>query len=279
MRRRASIIVLALIVALFLASISSGIAAQIVNREQILFSAQNLDIDLMGYRYSGPYSVASGKTIYAEWVGDRLVSVYILNEVDWENWAKYGGPPSYRVMKTAQSGSVQYAVQYSDIFYMVVMGFAGSAARLYAWTEKLVWQETIAGNVTIIVKDEDGNPINNAYVRITGPESNSGYTNSAGEITFFNLAPGNYVVTASKTGFQTATTSITVVKDTTTQTTVKLGSITPLGSMHLDLLLYFVLAAITVAIILYLTRTKPKKIEKARPLGNIMLAGDFGYEY
>ncbi|MGB9675840.1 MAG: carboxypeptidase-like regulatory domain-containing protein, partial [Candidatus Bathyarchaeales archaeon] len=76
------------------------------------------------------------------------------------------------------------------------MGFAGSAARLYTWTEKLVWQETIAGNVTINITDEDGKPVNNAYVKITGPESHSGYTNSAGEITFFNLAPGNYVVTA-----------------------------------------------------------------------------------
>jgi hypothetical protein len=261
-------LVLVLIVTLFLINATSINAAQIVNKEQLLFSGQNLDIGPMGYRYSGPYSVMSGKTIYVEWVADRLVSAYILNEVDWENWPKYGGPASYRVMKTAQSGSVQFAVQYTDNFYIVVMGFAGSAARLYTWTEKLIWQETIAGNVAIKVKDEDGNPINNAYVKITGPESNSSYTNSAGEIVFINLAPGNYMVTASKDGFQTNNASITVIQDTTTQVTVtmvQMGTAAPSDNINLDLLFYLVLAVTVVGIAFCFIRTKHKKIKEASP--------------
>ncbi len=197
-------------------------AAQIVNKEQILFSGQNLNIAFMGYRYSGPYTVASGKTIHVEWAADRLVSVYILNEVDWENWPKYGGPPSYRIMKTSQSGNVQFKVQYSDNFFVVVMGFAGTAARLYRWTEKLKWQEIIAGSLKIIVKGQDGTPLKDVYIIISGPESHNGYTNHNGELAFNNLSPGQYTITSSKNGFKTTTTTSTVHRDATTQTSITL---------------------------------------------------------
>jgi hypothetical protein len=83
LRRTIRSLALVLIVTLFLINVITTNAAQIVNKEQIIFSGQNLDIGLMGYRYSGPYSVMSSKTIYVEWAADRLVSVYILNEVDW----------------------------------------------------------------------------------------------------------------------------------------------------------------------------------------------------
>lgn len=116
--------------------------AQTVTREQILFSGKNLDISFMGYRYSGPYSVSSGKTIRIEWAADRLVIVYILNEVDWKSMLL--APTSWRATQTAQEGSLQFKVQYPDVFYIVVMGAFGSAARLYMWTEKLIWQETIS---------------------------------------------------------------------------------------------------------------------------------------
>jgi hypothetical protein len=101
-------------------------------------------------------------------------------------------------MKTAGAGSLQFKVQYSDKFYIVVMGFAGNAARLCKWTEKLIWQERIAGSLKVTVYDTQGKPINAAYIGILGPESRSGYTDSSGQITFNDLAPGQYTVTASK---------------------------------------------------------------------------------
>lgn len=110
-------------------------------KEEMLFSGQYLDIPWMGYRYSGPYWVQSGRTITVEWVADRSVTVYILNQKDYEQWSKIGGPLLYRTYKTAQQGALEYYVNYADNFYIVVMGYAGTAARLYSWTEKLVWYE------------------------------------------------------------------------------------------------------------------------------------------
>ena len=110
-------------------------------KEEVLFSGQYLDIHWMGSRYSGPYWVQSGRTITVEWVADRSVTVYILNQKDYEQWSKIGGPLLYRTCKTAQQGTLEYYVNYADNFYIVVMGYAGTAARLYSWTEKLVWYE------------------------------------------------------------------------------------------------------------------------------------------
>ncbi|MEM2738911.1 MAG: carboxypeptidase-like regulatory domain-containing protein, partial [Candidatus Bathyarchaeia archaeon] len=218
-------ITLIFIFALYLSSIAYVNAAQIIDKEQILFSGQNLDIGFMGYRYSGPYYVESDKTIYVEWAADRLVSVYILNEVEWRNWPKYGGPSSYRVMKTAQSGRVQFVARFSDNFYVVVMGFAGSAARLYSWTEKLVWRERIAGSLRIIVKDTYGSAVNAAYVSISGPESRGGYTDSTGQITFSDLAPGQYTIVSSKANFQTASITATVQQDKMSQVNITMQQI------------------------------------------------------
>ena len=217
LRRTIWSLALVLIVTLFLINIITTNAAQIINKEQLLFLGQNLDIGLMGYRYSGPYSVMSGRTIYVEWTADRLVSVYILNEVDWRMWPKYGGPTSYRIMKTAETGNVQFMVHYSDKFYIVVMGFAGSAARLYTWTEKLIWQERIAGKLQIIVRDDHGNRIHYVYISLTGPEQRDGYTNSNGQIIFSDLTPGEYTITLSKSGYQSTTKKVTVQQDITTQ--------------------------------------------------------------
>ncbi|MEM0008145.1 MAG: hypothetical protein QXR89_07790 [Candidatus Bathyarchaeia archaeon] len=112
-----------------------------IRREQILFQGHYLDINWLSYRYSGPYWVQSGKTITIEWVADRTVTVYILNQKDYEQWPKIGGPLLYRTYKTAQEGTLEYCVSYADNFYIVVMGYAGMATRLYSWTEKLVWYE------------------------------------------------------------------------------------------------------------------------------------------
>jgi len=118
----------------------SGVYAS-VRKEQILFSGQYLDVPWMGYRYSGPYWVQSDRTIRVEWVADRSVTVYILNQKDYEQWPKIGGPLMYRIYKTARQGILEYHVNYADNFYIVVMGYAGVAARIYNWTEKIVWFE------------------------------------------------------------------------------------------------------------------------------------------
>lgn len=119
--------------------------------EQVLFSGENLDISFMGYRYSGPYSVTTGKTIHVEWAADRQVVVQILNEIDWGIFLDIGGATNNRVVKISESGALEFAVQYSDTFYIVVQGLAGGEARLYTWTEKLVWQEPIIGILTTAI--------------------------------------------------------------------------------------------------------------------------------
>lgn len=135
------IVILSLITLFTLCVININDVNASVRREQILFEGRNLYIGLGGSRYSGPYWVSSGKTITVEWVADRLVTVYILNDVDYRQWWKIGGPLYYRTYKTAQQGALEYYVNYADYFYVVVMGYAGQAAKLYRWKEKLVWYE------------------------------------------------------------------------------------------------------------------------------------------
>jgi len=147
--------------------INSGYAS--IRKEQALFSGSYLDIGLCGYRYSGPYWVQSGRTIVIEWAADRYVTVYILNEVDYKQWWwKYGGPPFYRTYKTAQRGTLEYYVNYADNFYIVVMGYAGTAARLYSWTEKLVWYENDPAEQHYIVPSYPTYPIE---IRISDPNT------------------------------------------------------------------------------------------------------------
>ncbi|MEM3628753.1 MAG: hypothetical protein QXQ94_10755 [Candidatus Bathyarchaeia archaeon] len=94
MSHKASIITLIFIFALYLNNIVYVNAAQIINKEQILFSGQNLDIGFMGYRYSGPYYVESDKTIYVEWTADRLVSFIYLTRLTGEIGQDMAGHPA-----------------------------------------------------------------------------------------------------------------------------------------------------------------------------------------
>ena len=146
--------------------INSGYAS--TRKEQVLFSGSYLDIGLCSYRYSGPYWVQSGRTIVIEWAADRYVTVYILNEIDYKQWCKYGGPPFYRTYKTAQQGTLEYYVNYADNFYIVVMGYAGTAARLYRWTEKLIWYENDQAEQLYIVPSY---PIYPIEIRISDPNT------------------------------------------------------------------------------------------------------------
>lgn len=135
-------IVVPLLVALFtLCVININNVNASVRKEQILFEGRDLYIRWCSFRYSGPYWISSGKTITIEWVADRLVTVYILNDVDYRQWSQIGGPLIFRTYKTAQQGTLEYYVNYADNFYVVVMGYAGQAAKLYHWKEKLVWYE------------------------------------------------------------------------------------------------------------------------------------------
>ncbi|MEM0103389.1 MAG: carboxypeptidase-like regulatory domain-containing protein [Candidatus Methanomethylicia archaeon] len=226
-------------------------SAEIVEREQILYTGKYLDIGFLSYRYSGPYFVQAGKTIHVEWAADRFVSVYILNEIDWKSWIKIGSPTSYRISKTAQEGYVRFEVKYSDNFYIVVTGFAGSAARLYSWTEKLIWQERIAGTLRIIVKDASGNAISGVYVSASGRESRTGYTDFNGQITFTDLAPGQYTITLLKSGFQTTSVIATVQQDKESQVYITMQQISSLTIPFLGIVLLVLAAVLIATFILY----------------------------
>ncbi|MEM3407089.1 MAG: dockerin type I domain-containing protein [Nitrososphaerota archaeon] len=127
-----------------------GVQGQIW-REVVLFSGENLDIPNLGYRYSGPYYINSGKYLAIEWEADRLVNVYILNEIDWRNRLLGFTLTSWRVSKTGQSGQLWYPIQYTDNYYIIVMTPTLGPARLYKWVEKLYWLEYNLTNITSIV--------------------------------------------------------------------------------------------------------------------------------
>ena len=104
----------------------------------------------------GPCFIRARESLRFDWSADRSVSVFILNQADWNNWAKIGTPPSYRTRKTAQEGYVQYTTKYSDNFYVVVCHW--QSFIIYKYTIKRLWQET-ACNVKVLVKNPQGKSI------------------------------------------------------------------------------------------------------------------------
>jgi len=109
-------------------------------KEVVLYSGENLDIPNLGCRYSGPYYIESGKYLNVKWEADRLVKVYILNDIDWR--LRLGIiPTSWRISQADQSGQLWYPIEYSDNYYIIVMTPTLGPARLYKWIEKLCWLE------------------------------------------------------------------------------------------------------------------------------------------
>lgn len=113
-----------------------------VNAQGSTFASdQNLDISPDAYTYWGPISVQSGNTIQVDWAADREITVAILNEIDWSTFQQNGLLSVYnQVWRYGQSGSMQFTVNYSDTFYLVVQGPFYSYARLYSITGKIVPQ-------------------------------------------------------------------------------------------------------------------------------------------
>ena len=68
--------------------------------------------------------------------------------------------------------------------------------------------------MVVTVRDANGYPIEGAHVSVSGPNSSSAYTNSAGQASFSNLKPGNYTITVSKSGYRTSTSYIGTNMDT-----------------------------------------------------------------
>ena len=104
----------------------------------------------------GPCLIRARESLRFEWSADRSISAFILNQADWNNWAKLGTPPSYRTRKTAQEGYVQYTTKYSDNFYVVVCHWQSFV--IYTYTIKRLWQET-ACNVKVLVNNPEGKSI------------------------------------------------------------------------------------------------------------------------
>ena len=66
------------------------------------------------------------------------------------------------------------------------------------------WAQTLfQGRIDITVLDSQGSAVPGALVEIAGPTTMSLTTDTSGEAHFLNLAPGNYVVSASLSGFNT----------------------------------------------------------------------------
>jgi len=64
------------------------------------------------------------------------------------------------------------------------------------------------GSIKVIVKDDSGNKLRDAEIRLDG--SYKGKINSSGEYTISNLSPGSYTVKASKSGYEDDSESVYV---------------------------------------------------------------------
>jgi hypothetical protein len=135
-------------------------------KERILQSVQRFD---QTRGYDGPFYIGAGEKIRVEWTADRQISVYIMNERDFNNWVTtWVLIGNYRVTKTAQQGFVEYPALYSDRFYVVLYGPGGIiTAHIYSWTIKHIWQETKC-NVQVSISDPQDASI--TFVSITQRE-------------------------------------------------------------------------------------------------------------
>jgi len=114
--------------------------------------------------YDGPFYIKAGEKLKVEWVADRPITVYILNELDFKRWIDYyrwtgGGPTSWRTYKHDDKGSLEYLVEHPDNYYVIIYVLhtilGGYPARIYSWIIKHSWQET-ACNIQISVSDPQG---------------------------------------------------------------------------------------------------------------------------
>ncbi len=75
------------------------------------------------------------------------------------------------------------------------------------------------GNLVITVTG-DGNPLAGAVVAVSGPETQSGTTDTSGTVTFTGLTPGSYTVAATADGFTCGTATGNVAAGGTDEVTV-----------------------------------------------------------
>lgn len=97
---------------------------------------------------------------------------------------------------------------------LIALSLVGLAVYFAANSAPAAWaQTTISGEVVGTVTDPSGAVVQNAEVTATGLETGSKSvtkTNSAGVYHFSLVKPGNYTVTASRTGFKTTSAGVTV---------------------------------------------------------------------
>jgi hypothetical protein len=92
------------------------------------------------------------------------------------------------------------------------------------------------GSLTVNVVDAStNNPIPGAHVSIDGPETLDGFTDG-GKVDFLNILAGSYLVTAAKSGYNSASVPSDVLAGVTTQITIRLTPLTtPVGGFEAPL--------------------------------------------
>lgn len=64
------------------------------------------------------------------------------------------------------------------------------------------------GNLTVTVSDQSGSAVGSASVTISGPSSDSGTTDSSGQVVFDPVDIGDYNVTVTKDGYFEVTATV-----------------------------------------------------------------------
>jgi len=78
--------------------------------------------------------------------------------------------------------------------------------------------------VVTVRRDDDGTTVQDATVRITGPQVREGRTDASGRVTFDNLPAGDYRIDAIKDGFKPGAADTTAAANTTRTADVVLGA-------------------------------------------------------
>jgi len=100
---------------------------------------------------------------------------------------------------------------------------------------KLIVQDsTPPGSLQVIVKDAESKPITGAFVTVTGPVNKNGLTDNDGQYNFDSIFVGLYSVTASKSGYASNTTTVTVNSQETAVITIILTESVQVKEFHVD---------------------------------------------
>ncbi len=126
-----------------------------------------------------------------------------------------------------------------------------------------------AGNIIILIKDSNGNPLANVTVSSTtqpsGIETLSGITNETGYVTFTNVTLGQYAFSVTKDGYKQTGTSMTFKGEPVNATLTLSEKVATANNSSLILPIIIVVIVVIIVVVIALLMLKKRKSNVDQP--------------